>query len=181
MYFSAQFLPCIRKCSGFYNLPVYLQWNIGPPSLSFSHTLQPNGATAVTLCSGFLMGSECHSPRKQLQTSVRGLCQQWGFSDVLRIYCVIDTKLTWHWKVRVSFFCNMYTFQRDTQCCSTGCLLMHRCQLYMFRTVTVHPQELLFRCCMCRLWYVVRTALPDTSRWYNVWGRTNVVPAGRIR
>ena len=52
-------------------------------------------------------------------------------------------------------FCNIYTFQRDTQRCSTDCLLMHRCQLYMFRTVTVHPQELLFRCCMCRLWYVV--------------------------
>ena len=32
---------------------------------------------------------------------------------------------------------------------------MLRCQLYMFRTVTVHPQELLFRCCMCRLWYVL--------------------------
>ena len=47
----------------------------------------------------------------------------------------------------------IYTFQRDTQCCSTDCLLMHRCQLYMFWTVTVHPQELLFRCCMCRLWY----------------------------
>ena len=31
---------------------------------------------------------------------------------------------------------NIYTFQRDTQCCSTDCLLMHRCQLYMFRTVT---------------------------------------------
>ena len=41
----------------------------------------------------------------------------------------------------------------------------------MFRTVTVHPQELLFRCCMCRLWYVVRTALSDTSGWYNVRGR----------
>ena len=25
----------------------------------------------------------------------------------------------------------------------------------MFRTVTVHPQELLFRCCMCRLLYVL--------------------------
>ena len=37
----------------------------------------------------------------------------------------------------------------------------------MFRTVTVHPQELLCRDCMCRLWYVVRDALPDTSRWYN--------------
>ena len=32
----------------------------------------------------------------------------------------------------------------------------------------VHPQELLFICCTCRLWYVVRTALSDTSRWYNV-------------
>ena len=62
----------------------------------------------------------------------------------------------------------IYTFQRDTQCSSTDNLLMHGCQLYMFRTVTVHPQELLFRCCMCRLWYVVRTALSGTSRWYNV-------------
>ena len=35
------------------------------------------------------------------------------------------------------------------------CLLVLRCQLYMFQTVTVHPQELLFRCCMCRLWYVL--------------------------
>ena len=25
----------------------------------------------------------------------------------------------------------------------------------MFRTVTVHPQELLCRYCMCRLWYVL--------------------------
>ena len=33
--------------------------------------------------------------------------------------------------------CNIYTFQRDTQCSSTDCLLMLRCQLYMFRTVTV--------------------------------------------
>ena len=52
-------------------------------------------------------------------------------------------------------FCNIYTVQRDTQCCSTDCLLMYRCHFYMFRTVTVHPQELLFRCCMCRLWYVL--------------------------
>ena len=50
---------------------------------------------------------------------------------------------------------HIYTFQRDTQCSSTDCLLMLRCQLYMFLTVTVHPQELLFRCCMCRLWYVL--------------------------
>ena len=59
-------------------------------------------------------------------------------------------------------FCNIYTFQRDTQFSSTDCLLMLRCQLYMFRAVTVHPQELHFRCCMCRLWYVVRTALSDS-------------------
>ena len=65
-------------------------------------------------------------------------------------------------------FCSIYTFQRDTQCSSTDCLLMHRCQLYMFRTITVHPQELLFRCCMCRLWYVVRNALSGTSRWCNI-------------
>ena len=43
----------------------------------------------------------------------------------------------------------------------------------MFRTVTVHPQELLCRYCMCRLWYVVRDALPDTSSWYNVVGRSS--------
>ena len=51
--------------------------------------------------------------------------------------------------------CNIYTFQRDTQYGCTDCLLILRCQLYMFRTVTVHPQELLFRCCMCGLWYVL--------------------------
>ena len=34
-------------------------------------------------------------------------------------------------------------------------LLVLRFQLYMFRTVTVHPQELLCRYCMCRLWYVL--------------------------
>jgi hypothetical protein len=43
------------------------------------------------------------------------------------------------------------------------CLLVLRCQLDMFRTVTVHPQELPCRYCMCRLWYVVRNALSDTS------------------
>jgi hypothetical protein len=77
---------------------------------------------------------------------------------------------TWHFTLEgpCIIFCNIYTF-RDTQCCSTDCLLMHKCQLYMFRTVMVHPQELLFSCCMCRLWYVIRTALSDTSRWYNVW------------
>ena len=34
---------------------------------------------------------------------------------------------------------NIYTFHRDTQCICTDCLLILRCQLYMFRTVTVHP------------------------------------------
>ena len=51
-------------------------------------------------------------------------------------------------------------------------LLVLRCQLYMFRTVTVHPQELLCRYCMCRLRYVVRNAVPDASSWYSVLGRT---------
>ena len=74
------------------------------------------------------------------------------------------------WKKNSIHWSYIYTFQRDTQCSSTDCLLMLRCQLYMFQTVTVHPQELLFRRCMCRLWYVVRNALSDTSRWYNVWG-----------
>ena len=32
----------------------------------------------------------------------------------------------------------------------------------MFRTVTVHPQELLFRYCMCRLWYVLIRAAGTT-------------------
>ena len=44
----------------------------------------------------------------------------------------------------------------------------------MFRTVTVHPQELLCRYCMCRLWYVVRDALSDTSGWYNSLGRISL-------
>ena len=35
------------------------------------------------------------------------------------------------------------------------CLLVLRCQLHMFRTVTVHPQEPICRNCMCRLWYVL--------------------------
>ena len=55
------------------------------------------------------------------------------------------------------------------------CLLILRCQLYMFRTVTVHPQELLCRYFMCRLWYVlIRPAgttfeeEDDTSGWYSV-------------
>ena len=50
-------------------------------------------------------------------------------------------------------FCNIYIYIytfRDTQGSRTDCLLMLRCQLYMFRTVTFHPQELLFRCRMCR-------------------------------
>ena len=34
-------------------------------------------------------------------------------------------------------------------------LLALRLQLYMFRTVTFHPQELLCRYCTCRLWYVL--------------------------
>ena len=53
------------------------------------------------------------------------------------------------------------------------CLLVLGCQLYMFLSVTVHPQELLCRYCMCRLWYVVRNALSDTSSWYNDLGSTN--------
>ena len=57
--------------------------------------------------------------------------------------------------MKVILICNIYTFQRDTQCSCTDCLLILRCQLYMFRTVTVHLQELLFLCCMCRLWYVL--------------------------
>ena len=61
---------------------------------------------------------------------------------------------------------------------------MLRCLLYMFRTVTVHPQELPFRCCMCRLWYVVRNALSGTSRWYSVAllcsSSFTLITAGRI-
>ena len=88
------------------------------------------------------------------------ISHQWSLSITFKILLLTNSITilfllwTWYWKVRVSFFCNIYTF-RDTQCCSTDCLLMHRCQLYIFRTVTVHPQELLFRCCMCTLWYVL--------------------------
>ena len=40
-------------------------------------------------------------------------------------------------------FCKIYRFQRDTQCSCTDCLLILRCQLYMFRAITVHPRQLL--------------------------------------
>ena len=53
-------------------------------------------------------------------------------------------------------------------------ILILRCQLYMFRTVTVHPQELLFKCCMCRLWYVLVQRLRKNC------SSSNVVPAGCI-
>ena len=42
----------------------------------------------------------------------------------------------------------------------------------MFRTSSAHPQELLCRDCICRLWYVVIHVLLDTSSWYRVVGRT---------
>ena len=50
------------------------------------------------------------------------------------------------------------------------CLLVLRCQPYMFRTVTVHPQELLCRYCICRLWYVLirpagTTAHTVSTKW----------------
>ena len=66
----------------------------------------------------------------------------------------------------VYHFYNIYTVQLDTQCSCTDCLLILRCQLYMFRTVTVHPQELLFRYCMCRLWYVQFFLKRCTRRTY---------------
>ena len=79
---------------------------------------------------------------------------------------------------------NIYTHSNEIHnvVALVKCLLILRCQLYMFRTVTVRPQELLCRYCMCRLWYVVRNALPDTSSWYNAWGSSSssVVPAGSI-
>ena len=58
-------------------------------------------------------------------------------------------------------FYNIYKFQWDTHCSCTDCSLILRCQLYMFRTITVHPQELLFRFCMCRLWYVLQHRVGD--------------------
>ena len=33
----------------------------------------------------------------------------------------------------------------------------------MFRTVTIHPQELLFTCCMCKLWYVLIRPVPPQT------------------
>ena len=38
----------------------------------------------------------------------------------------------------------------------------------MFRTSSVHPQELLCRDCICRLRYVVIRVLLATSSWHNV-------------
>ena len=51
--------------------------------------------------------------------------------------------MSWHWKVRVSFFA-IYTHSNEIHnvVALIKCLLVLRCQLYMFRTVTVHPQEL---------------------------------------
>ena len=64
-------------------------------------------------------------------------------------------KKIWHWKVRVSFFAiYIYSNEIHNVVALIKCLLVLRCQLYMFWTITVHPQELLFRYCMCRLWYV---------------------------
>ena len=92
--------------------------------------------------------------------------------------------ITWHWKVRVSFLQYIYIQSNKIHnvVALIKCLLVLRFQLCMFRTITVHPQELLCRYCKCRLWYVVRNALPGTSSWYSVLGRTsyNVVPAGHI-
>ena len=56
-------------------------------------------------------------------------------------------------------FCNIYIYIYSNEIHNVvaliKCLLVLRCQLYMFWTVTVHPQELLCRYCMCRLWYVL--------------------------
>ena len=63
---------------------------------------------------------------------------------------------TWHWKNRVSFFA-IYIHSKEIHnaVALVKCLLVLRFQLYMFLTVTVHPQELHCRNCMCRLWYVL--------------------------
>ena len=54
-------------------------------------------------------------------------------------------------------FCNIYIQSKEIHnvVALIKCLLVLRCQLYMFRTVTVHPQEPLCRNCMCKLWYVL--------------------------
>ena len=102
------------------------------------------------------------------------------FHDVIQSGCAQYSNSEIHLNLILEglciIFCNIYIHSNEIHnvVALFKCLLVLRCQLYMFRTVTVHPQELLFRCCMCRLWYVVRTALSDTSRWYNV------VPARRI-
>ena len=46
------------------------------------------------------------------------------------------------------------------------CLLILRCQLYMFRNVTVHPQELLCRYCICRIWYVLIRPAGATFKFF---------------
>ena len=70
-------------------------------------------------------------------------------------HCTVQISI-WHWKVRASFFAiNKHSKEIHNVVALIKCLLVLRCQLYMFRTVTVHPQELLSRYCICRLWYVL--------------------------
>ena len=123
-------------------------------------------------CETFYSGKVWQFQRKSftcLYTSFQARSYPWEATIKIGPSFHLHTRNNWRKNLTLEgpciIFCNIYTFQRDTQCSSTDSLLMLRCQLYMFRTVTVHPQELLFRCCMCRLWYVVRNALSDMSRW----------------
>ena len=71
-------------------------------------------------------------------------------------------------------FCNIYIHSNEIHnvVALIKCLLILRCQFYMFRTVTVHPQELLFRYCMCRLWYVLISPAGTTLSQLDVSART---------
>ena len=75
-------------------------------------------------------------------------------SDLVSIF---EFKSQDHWSVNYSKVQYIYTHSNEIHnvVALIKCLLVLCCQLYMFRTVTVHPQELLCGYCMCRLWYVL--------------------------
>ena len=76
--------------------------------------------------------------------------------DKIRTFRCLNLELgAYNTSCGVNFIFLIYTFQRDTRCSCTDCLSTLRCQLHMFWTATVRPQEPPPRRCMCRLWYVL--------------------------
>ena len=91
-----------------------------------------------------------------------------SFSDTINTFAIQPTNAQLDIVRSVYHVCNIYIYSPNeihNVVALIKFLLVLRFQLYMFRTVKIHPQELLCRYCMCRLWYVVRRALPDTSGW----------------